>query len=89
MLGDRRRFRAQSWADEQEWTDPEFRQPPEVQRRLHEVYRLLGSGNVYRLHNPRPEDEIDHPVTGDMGFHEFVVIDRGTRRVHVVVASDD
>ena len=28
-------------------------------------------------------------VTEGMGFHEFVVIDRTRRSVHVVVASDD
>ncbi|MGP5387087.1 hypothetical protein [Brachybacterium tyrofermentans] len=33
--------RLQSWADEQEWTEPSFRQPPDVQRRLQEVCALL------------------------------------------------
>ena len=28
-------------------------------------------------------------VTGNMGFHEFVVIDRAAERLHVIVASDD
>jgi hypothetical protein len=79
-----------SWADEQEWTDPGFRQPPAVQGRLQDVYALLQSGVLYKLDNPGVENEHEYGfVTGGMGFHEFVVIDRSSRSVHLVVASDD
>lgn len=80
----------QAWADDQEWTDPDFRQPAPVQRRLQDVYGLLRSGDLYKLDNPGPPDEHEYGfVTGGMGFHEFVVIDRRRHRLHVVVASDD
>lgn len=80
----------QAWADDQEWTDPDFRQPPAVQRRLQDVHALLRSGRLYKLDIPAAENEHEYGfVTGDMGFHEFVVIDGPGCRVHVVVASDD
>jgi hypothetical protein len=80
----------QDWADHQDWTEPSFRQPPAVQRRLQDVYAVLRSGGLYKLENPGAEDEHEYGrVTGGMGFHEFVVIDRKSHSVHVVVASDD
>ena len=81
----------QDWAGPQEWTDPDYRPPPAVQRRLQDVYDLLRSGDLYKLDNPGAEEEAQYlgTVTGGMGFHEFVVIDRDRRSVHVVVASDD
>jgi hypothetical protein len=80
----------QDWADNQDWTDPGFCQPPAVQQRLQDVYALLRSGDLYKLDNPGAEDEHDWGwVTGTKGFHEFVVIDRTRRSVHLVVASDD
>lgn len=80
----------QGWADQQEWTDGDFRQSPSIQRRLRDVYPLLRAGALYRLVNPGAESEHEYgSVTGGMGFHEFVVIDRSSGRVHVVVASDD
>ena len=72
------------------WTDLDYRPPPAVQRRLQDVYDLLRSGDLYKLDNPGAEDEHEYGyVTGGMGFHEFVVIDRNRGSVHVVVASDD
>ncbi len=80
----------QRWADDQEWTDPNHRQPPAAHRRLQDVCALLRSGELYKLRNPGPEDEHDYGfVTGSMGFHEFVVIDRNSQSLHLVVASDD
>ena len=80
----------QTWAHEQDWVDPHYRQPPEVQARLQKVYTLLRSGNLYRLTNPSSEHEHEYGwVTGELGFHEFVVIDRPGRMIHLVVASDD
>lgn len=80
----------QDWADNQDWTDPGFRHPPEVQRSLQDIYALLRSGELYKLDNPGPDDEHEYGhVTGSMGFHEFVVIDRPGRGLHVVVATDD
>jgi hypothetical protein len=79
----------------QDWTgnwtyDLDYRPPPAVQRRLQDVYDLLRSGDLYKLDNPGAENEHEFGcVTGGMGFHEFVVIDRNRRSVHVVVASDD
>lgn len=80
----------QSWADDQDWTDPGYRQPSEVHARLARVYALLRAGNVYMLRNPDEDAEHEYGwVTGAGGFHEFVVIDRVSQRLHVVVASDD
>jgi hypothetical protein len=80
----------QSWADDQKWTDPIYRPPPAVHQRLRDVYTLLRSGDLYKLRNPEAEDEHEYGfVTGGGGFHEFVVIDRNSRILHVVVASDD
>jgi hypothetical protein len=73
------------------WTyDLDYRPPPAVQQRLQDVYELLRSGDLYKLNHPGAEDEHEYgSVTGLMGFHEFIVIDRSSRSVHVVVASDD
>lgn len=80
----------QGWADNQEWTEPGYRQPPEVQARLAPVYDLLRAGTVFRLRNPGKDAEHEYGfVTGGMGFHEFVVIDRTSERLHLLVASDD
>ncbi|MFD6055162.1 hypothetical protein [Agromyces sp. NPDC060279] len=79
-----------SWVDEQDWHDPKYRQPPEVHERLESVYEVLRSGRVYRLRNP--SDDFLHEygwVTGNLGFHEFVTIDRRSGTLHLVVASDD
>jgi len=80
----------QSWADDQNWTDPNYRPSPEADQRLREVYALLRSGGLYKLCNPEAKHEHDYgSVTGGGGFHEFVVIDRNSRILHLVVASDD
>ena len=79
----------------QDWTgnwthDLDYRPPRAVQRCLQDVYDLLRSGDLYKLDDPGAEDEHEYGyVTGGMGFHEFVVIDRNRGSVHVVVASDD
>jgi hypothetical protein len=87
---DRAVVELQRWANEQDWVDPDFRQPPEVMHRLQSVCSLLRSGNVYKLLNPGREAEHDYgDVTGGLGFHEFVVIDRTNGTLHLVVASDD
>lgn len=80
----------QRWANDQDWTEPDYRQPPEVMQRLRSVYSLLRSGYIYKLRNPGREAEHDYgSVTGGMGFHEFIVIDRSNDTLHVIVASDD
>jgi hypothetical protein len=80
----------EQWANDQEWTDPGYSQPPEVMERLEPVHRLLRSGTVLQLDNPNDESMHEYGfVTGGMGFHEFVVIDRNTGSLHVIVASDD
>ena len=54
------------------------------------VFDLLPVGKVYTLSNPGDDAMHDYgAVTGGLGFHEFVVIDRANGTVHVVVASDD
>ena len=79
-----------AWADNQEWTEPGYRQPPDVHERLGTIYALLHTGSVFKLQNPGVEAEHEYGwVTGGMGFHEFVAIDRGSERIHVIVASDD
>lgn len=79
-----------AWANDQDWTDPEFSQPADAIQRLGTVYSILGSGPVLKLRNPPREDEHDYGfVTGSLGFHEFIVIDRTLRILHVIVASDD
>jgi len=78
------------WANEQDWTEPDFRQPPEVLQRLEAVVALPGSGPVYKLRNPGRDAEHDYgAVTGNMGFHEFAVIERPNATLHLIVASDD
>ncbi|MEF3404639.1 hypothetical protein [Agromyces sp. CCNWLW203] len=82
--------RIRSWIDDQDWVDPTYRQPPDVHRRLLPVYDTLRSGSIYTLMNPGDDDIHDYGrTTGEMGFHEFVAIDRRSRIVHLVVASDD
>lgn len=90
ITADRAEADLNRWANEQDWVDPDYRQPPDVMQRLRALYPLLRSGDIYKLHNPGAEDEHDYgDFTGDMGFHEFVVVDRRTRMLHVIVASDD
>jgi hypothetical protein len=80
----------QDWAENQEWTEPGCRQPPEVHARLAPVYNLLRAGSVYKLRDPGENAEHEYGwVTGNLGFHEFVIIDRTAERLHVIVASDD
>ena len=82
--------RIRSWVDDQDWVDPTYRQPPDVHRRLLKVYDLLRAGNVYTLVNPGDAGIHDYGLaTGQLGFHEFVVIDRLSQTLHLVVASDD
>jgi len=78
------------WANNQDWTDPSFRQPQDARARLRRVFELFANGAVYRLSNPGKEDEHDWGwVVGVKGFHEFVVIDRNRGRLSLLVASDD
>jgi len=76
------------WAREQEWSDSDYRQPEDALLRLEPVYELLRSGSVFQLDNPA-EEEVEGFWVGSMGFHEFVVLDRSSGSLHVVVASDD
>lgn len=79
-----------TWAEDQAWTEPGYRQPPSVRARLDSVVTLLQAERVYRLNNPGTDAEHEYGfVTGSLGFHEFVVIDRGSGCLHLVVASDD
>ena len=41
--------RIRSWANDQNWIDSSYRQPPAVFRRLQPVFDLLRVGNVYTL----------------------------------------
>ncbi|MFE8887610.1 hypothetical protein ACFYLX_17370 [Pseudarthrobacter enclensis] len=78
------------WANDQDWTDPEYSLPADAIQRLETIYRVLGSGRVLKLRNPPREAEHDYGfVTGNLGFHEFIVIDRALGTLHVIVASDD
>jgi hypothetical protein len=80
----------QSWCDDQDWTPPGFQQSPAAQGRLRDVFLLLRVGDVHRLQNPSRDVEHEYGfVTGGLGFHEFVVIDRANGAVHLIVASDD
>ncbi|NWL10443.1 hypothetical protein DM793_03885 [Paenarthrobacter nitroguajacolicus] len=79
-----------TWANDQDWTDPEYSQPPDAIQRMGTIYSILDSGPVLKLCNPPREDEHDYGfVTGSLGFHEFIVLDRVLRTLHVIVASDD
>ena len=79
-----------SWANDQDWTDPTFRQPPDAQARLQNVIDSLGTAPLYRLNNPGPDDEHEWgSVVGQLGFHEFVCIDRSNASVRLIVAADD
>lgn len=78
------------WANEQEWIDRDFRQSEDAMARLESVYALLRSGSVLHLDNPGDDEMHAYGwVTGKMGFHEFVVLDRSSGSLHVIVASDD
>lgn len=80
----------QAWAHAQEWMDADVNRSPGTQHQLRGVYALLRSGHLFTLENPGTKDEHEKGfVVGNWGFHEFVVIDDVSRRVHVVVASDD
>jgi hypothetical protein len=80
----------QAWADDQIWTDLGLPSAACRSTRLETVCALLRSGDLYRLNNPGSEAEHEYGwVTGGVGFHEFVVIDRSIRTIHVIVASDD
>lgn len=82
--------RIRAWADDYEETGPDNPLPKQIAERLERAYDLLRSGAVYTLVNPGEANEHSYGfVTGALGFHEFVVIDRSTQTVHVVVASDD
>lgn len=79
-----------TWAEDQNWVDPEYQQPTDVLGRLQPVYELLRSGSLYQLSNPSDEEKHDYgDSTGGLGFHEFVVIDTARAQIHVIVASDD
>lgn len=82
--------RLHSWATEQEWTEQSSPRPLEVRQRLHGVCTLLRAGTLYELRNPGADQEHEYGfVTGSMGFHELLVIDRNAHCVYIVVASDD
>lgn len=82
--------RIRTWVDDQPWTDPDYRQPPDVFERLEIAFDALRSGTIYALANPGDEHEHEYGMAvGSMGFHEFVVIDRVQRIVSVIVAADD
>jgi hypothetical protein len=73
-----------AWAD-----DPEPSEPATHLRLATEVYPILGSGDLYQLPALGPQAFYDHRVVGRSGFHEFVVIDRQSSLLTLVVASDD
>ncbi|MFJ4253521.1 hypothetical protein [Microbacterium sp. NPDC090003] len=82
--------RIRTWADDQEWSVPDYRQPPEVFERLEKAFDVLRSGVVYALSNPDDEHEHEYGmVLGRGGYLEFVVIDRERDIVSVIVAADD
>ena len=70
------------WADNQNWTDPDFRQPPEVRQRLQDVYALFRSGDLYKLDNPAAEHDWGW-VVGIKNFHEFVLVDRSKHQSRI------
>ena len=77
------------WANEQDWVVPEYRQPADAMDRLRTVHALLRTGTVYKLRNPGPDDGHDYAPVCITGFHEFAVINRDARQLHLIVASDD
>ena len=80
----------EAWADDQTWSDPGLPSTACRSTRLQHVCALLRSGHLYRLNNPGVEAEHGYGwVTGGVDFHEFIVIDRSSRTIHVIVASDD
>ncbi len=78
------------WASNQEWSDPDYRQPEDALARLNRVCERLGRGALFRLANPGVEHWHDWGgVVGRLGFHEFVVLDHDSRVVDLIVAADD
>ncbi|AXE37291.1 hypothetical protein [Acidipropionibacterium virtanenii] len=80
-----------AWAN---WTEDErhYTQSRETMSRLNsEVLAYLRPGDVYEFHPPEGEEAMYGCgwILGQGGFHEFVVIDRDSSSLHVIVASDD
>lgn len=80
----------QAWADDQTWSNSGHPSAACRATRLREVCALLRSGDLYKLTKPGAEAEHQYGwATGGVGFHEFVVVDRSSRTIHLIVASDD
>ena len=77
------------WINENELLDSDDEQRETVRARLEPVYELLRSGSVFQLDNPSDYTTREWLYMGGTGFHEFVVIDRSSGSLHVIVASDD
>jgi hypothetical protein len=62
-----------------------------LQTRLdRQVYSLFDGAEVLRLPEPGPKETHDFAwILGIHGYHEFLAIDRTSRRLTVVVATDD
>jgi len=77
------------WAENHDWGGG-YRPSQDALQQLQVTFSVFHSGSLYQLHNPGPEHVHDYGwVTGGMGFHEFVVIDRDSLLLHLMVASDD
>lgn len=80
-----------SWAVDQEWSDGYTGPTDETRDTLRdEVLSLFAGGDVFELRPPGDEAFHDFGgIVGCSGYHEFVVIDRGSRVLHLIVAADD
>lgn len=81
-----------SWANDEAGRGNAFHPSEEAMGRLEDqVFPLLRRGEVYEFHPPEGEETMHQigGILGSIGFHEFVMIDRKSARLHLVVASDD
>lgn len=79
-----------AWANDQDWTDPNFVLSARTQSVLADVYQSLRVGRLYRLQNPPADEEHDYgQVMGTHGFHEFVRVGPDRTSATLIVACDD
>jgi len=80
-----------SWAVEQDWAAHYAGPSDETRAALRDkVLSLFTNGGVFRLQPPGDEAFHDYGgVVGSTGYHEFVVIDRESAVLHLIVAADD
>lgn len=79
----------------QTWADLPLKQSPDAHERLRSIQRLMRSGTVYQFNAPDlpkedgPGQFRDATYGANVGYCEFLVINRDDRRAHLIVAASD